>query len=294
MSPILLIAVFFVTVMGAVTIAGYMLLSNKPAGVPPAAPPGRGMLENTLQRVGGAIPTKDAQTKKYQKQLLLAGYRQANAPELFLGMKIALTVVLAILCGAVKTIAGGDILMAFVAMIAGGGLGYMIPDRILEHTIRKRSQRILFAIPSAIDLMVLSLEAGQSLDAALAEAARELRAGYPELSAELHLAQVEMPAARSRAEAFHSLADRNSEPELKRLAQVFIDSDRFGTSLAPTLRTHVKFLRVRLRQQAYEQARKVSVKLVFPVFFLIFPSVLLVTLGPAVIQVFTQLNQLIK
>jgi tight adherence protein C len=114
------------------------------------------------------------------------------------------------------------------------------------------------------------------------------------LSGELHQVQIEMPASRSRAEVFRALSDRNTEPELKRLAQVFLDSDRFGTGLAPALRTHVKFLRIRLRQQAYEQARKVSVKLVFPVFFLIFPSVILVTLGPALIQVYSQLNVLLK
>jgi tight adherence protein C len=305
MSPLVLMAAFFVTVMGVITIAGYYLLSRKPAGVPaatsaPAVPPavsmvGRSMIENTLQRVGEAIPSKDQQAKKYQKKLILAGYRQANAPELFLGMKIALMAVLGLLCGAGKMIAGGgDIAFAIVALCAGGGVGFMIPDRFLEYAIRRRCRRILFGIPAAIDLLVLSLEAGQSLDSALSETARELRPGYPELSAELHQAQIEMPASRSRAEVFRSLADRNTEPELKRLAQIFLDSDRFGTGLAPALRTHVRFLRVRLRQQAYEQARKVSVKLVFPVFFLIFPSVILVTLGPALIQVFSQLNVLLK
>lgn len=294
MSPLLLLAAFFVTVMGAITITGYVIISRNTASAPLAPAISRAMIENTLQRVGEAIPSKQAQIKKYQKKLILAGYRQANAPELFLGLKMALMAVLAILCGGAKILAGGEVTLTIVAMCAGAGIGYMIPDRILEYTIRKRSQRILFGIPAAIDLLVLSLEAGQSLDASLAEAARELRAGYPELSAELNLVQIEMPASRSRAEVFRSLADRNVEPELKRLAQVFLDSDRFGTSLAPALRTHVKFLRTRLRQQAYEQARKVSVKLVFPVFFLIFPSVILVTLGPALIQVFSQLNQMIK
>jgi tight adherence protein C len=307
MSPLVLLAAFFVTVMGVITIAGYFVLSRKTAAVPwhsapkgPAPPPlpsaldSQSMLESTLLRVGAVMPSRQAHAQQYRKKLMLAGYRQTNAPELYIGIKFALVVVLAVLFGAVRLFWGGDVIFAVVAMCAGAGLGWMIPDRFLEHAIRKRSQKLLYGVPAAIDLMVLSLEAGQSLDAALAEAARELQDGYPELSRELHQVQIEMPASRSRAEVFRSLAERNAEPELKRLAQVFLDSDRFGTGLAPALRNHVKFLRVRLRQQAYEQARKVSVKLVFPVFFLIFPAVILVTLGPALIQVFSQLNVLLK
>jgi tight adherence protein C len=298
MNPMVLMAAFFVTVfvmvMGAITIAGYFVLSRTPAGASAVASGQPSIVESALQRVGEAIPSRREQAKQYRKKLILAGYRQENAAELYFGLRIASTAVLAILCGAVKLLMGGDLAFAIVAMCAGGGIGYLIPNRILQYLISRRANRILYGIPAAIDLMVLSLEAGQSLDAALAETARELRNAYPELSGELHQVQLEMPASRSRAEVFRSLADRNTEPELKRLAQVFLDSDRFGTGLAPALRTHVKFLRVRLRQQAYEQARKISVKLVFPVFFLIFPSVILVTLGPALIQVYSQLNVLLK
>jgi tight adherence protein C len=294
MSPILLVAAFFLTIMGLITVTGYLVLSRRTAGAPSGPVISRSIIENTLLRVGEAIPSKSSQVKRSQKKLILAGYRQANAPEVFLGVKIAFMAALTILFGATKLFIGGDVGIVVLAMCAGAGLGFMIPDRLLEHAIRKRSQKILFGIPSAIDLLVLSLEAGQSLDASLADTARELRQGYPELSSELTQVQVELPASRTRAEVFRALADRNVEPELKRLAQVFLDSDRFGTSLAPALRSHVKYLRVRLRQQAYEQARKVSVKLVFPVFFLIFPSVILVTLGPALIQVFTQLSVLQK
>ena len=102
--------------------------------------------------------------------------------------------------------------------------------------------------------------------------------------------QRELLASRSRSEVYQLLRERNSEPEMKRVAQVLIDGERFGTTLAPALRTHVRFLRIRLRQQAQEQARKVSIKLIFPVFFLIFPAVILITLGPAIIQIQSQLG----
>ena len=90
------------------------------------------------------------------------------------------------------------------------------------------------------------------------------------------------------------MADRNGEAELKKLANLFVDTDRFGTSLAPALRNHARYLRIRMRQQAQEAARKVGVKLIFPVFFLIFPSVILVTLGPAVMLITSQLKELMK
>ena len=141
---------------------------------------------------------------------------------------------------------------------------------------------------------MLGLEAGQPLDSALAETARELRQPFPELNAELSLTQLEIFASKSRSEAFHNLARRNQEIEIRRFAHVLIDSDRFGTSLAPALRTHVRYLRLRMGQRASEAARKVGVKLVFPVFFLIFPAVLLVTVGPAVLQIVTQLQPMLN
>ena len=140
---------------------------------------------------------------------------------------------------------------------------------------------------------MLSLEAGQSLDSSIIETSREMREAYPELSYEMNLVQLELLASKSRIETFRNLAERNAEPEMKRLSQVLIDSDRFGTSLAPALRSHTKYLRLRLRQTAREAARKVGVKLVFPVFFLIFPSVLLVTLGPAVLMIYYQLTPML-
>ena len=165
-----------------------------------------------------------------------------------------------------------------------------MPDRLLRPLIGARAERIRRAIPAALDLMVLSVEAGQSLNLAILDTANELRAAFPDLSAELAQVHLELRAGKSRSEALYHLGERNAEPELRKLANVLLDSDRFGTSLAPALRTHARYLRTRMKQQAQESARRVAVKLVFPVFFLIFPSVLLVTLGPAVIKMMAQLR----
>jgi tight adherence protein C len=131
----------------------------------------------------------------------------------------------------------------------------------------------------------MTLEAGYPLDQAIHDSSRELRQVHPELSGELAILSGELRGGRSRAEALSELAGRNRDPELRKMCKILIDTERFGASLAPALRGHARQLRVKRRQQAQEAARKVGVKLVFPVFFLIFPSVVLITLGPAVLQI---------
>jgi tight adherence protein C len=127
----------------------------------------------------------------------------------------------------------------------------------------------------------------------LIEASRQLRDPFPDLCAELSMVHIEVLASKSRAQALRNLASRNQEVEIRRLARILLDADRFGTSLAPTLRMHVHYLRMKMRQRAREAAQKVAVKMVFPLFFLIFPSILLVTLGPAVLQILSQLQPLL-
>ena len=159
--------------------------------------------------------------------------------------------------------------------------------------MRARARRLRSGLPAAMDLLVLEIEAGQPLDHAIAEAGRELRHAHPDLAAELAFVQIEMQLGVGRAQALHNMAERNSDSELRKLVALIVEGDRFGSSPAPALQSHAKYLRIKMRQQANEAARKLSVKLVFPVFFLIMPSLLLVTLGPAVIQMVTQLGTLV-
>src|SRR5262249_48731666 len=139
-----------------------------------------------------------------------------------------------------------------------------------------------------------SVEAGQALNQAIVVTSRELKQAHPDLSDELSQVNLELRAGKSRGEALQQLGIRNGDLELKRLSSLLIDSDRFGTSLGPALRTHPKYLRTRMRQRAQESARKVGAKLIFPVFFLIFPSVLLVTLGPAVLYMMKHFIDAVK
>lgn len=292
----------FAFVMATVTLAGYLFflkprqMSRGAGGLSPASPPsgspGAVMLD-VFQSIGANFPGARKEESPHRRQLQMAGYRHASALPIFYGIKGGGALLAAAIVGMYTVLLGGaDV--PLVPMLCGMGFGFFAPDRFLTWRVRARMQRLRAALPAALDLMVLGIEAGQSLDYALADASRGLRTTHPELSSELAQLYLELRAGSSRQEAFRNMAERNREPELRKLANLLIDSDRFGSSLGPALRTHSKYLRTRFRQKAQEQARKVAVKLIFPIFFLIFPSVLLVTLGPACLMMMTQLRSMLR
>jgi|SRR5579872_1260120 len=296
----------FAFVLSAVTAAGYWLFLRPAAAREQAPsvtraprddrklPEVRGAFVDLFRSVGERFPGAVKEQNPYRKKLQMAGYRGDGAVPVFYGIKCASTLLFAVLFGAAAVLSAESFSIPFVPIICGAGLGFLTPDRVLDFRARKRVARLRSGLPAALDLMILGIESGQSLDYTIADACRGLRLTHPELSAEFAQLGLELRAGHSRTEAFRNLAERNRDLEMRKLCNVFVDSDRFGASLAPALRSHAKYLRTRFRHQAQEQARKVGVKLIFPVFFLIFPSVLLVTLGPAVIMVFDQLKGLLE
>jgi tight adherence protein C len=158
----------------------------------------------------------------------------------------------------------------------------------------KRQEILRLSLPDALDMMVVSVEAGLGLDQAIQHVGRELTTTHKELSEEFSLVNLEMRAGKRRSEALKNLSERTGEPELQKLVAILIQTDRFGTSMSESLRSHSDFLRVKRRQQAEERAGKVGVKLVFPIFFFILPSMLVVAAGPGMLQVFKQLFPMMK
>ena len=284
MSPVWILVLFFVCIMVMVTAIGQIAMKRRDQAS------SENILVETFLRVSDVIPATPGDSGKTLKRLVAAGYRHPSAPKIYQGLKAAAAGSFAILALMISMIGSNGFLDSLLPAACAAGFGFLLPERLLDRRVKNRSRQLRSGLPPALDLLILGLEAGQSLDAAINEAMRELRHAFPDLAAELSVTQLELLASKSRSEAFKNLGTRNPEPEIRRLAQVLIDSDRFGSSLAPALRTHVRYLRIRMRQQAREAARKVGVKLVFPVFFLIFPSVMLVTLGPAVLQIFTTLT----
>jgi tight adherence protein C len=300
-----LLTVFFVFIVAAVSAAGYVFVLRpaRPeaaqAQMPDALtidqrdlPAAQAAVFDIFRLIGEATPGAEKQTV-LRRTLVIAGYRWPSATAIFLGIKAASSLLFASAAAWATMLNRADMGAAALASVCGLGFGYLIPDRILERIASARLDRLRRGLPAALDLMVLAVESGQSLDAAILETARGLRISHPDLATEFTQLQLELRANATRIDALRNFADRSRDPELRKFANLLIDTDRFGTSLGPALRTHARYLRIRFRQGAQEKARKVGVKLIFPVFFLIFPSVILVTLGPAVILLMTQMKNLL-
>jgi tight adherence protein C len=144
-------------------------------------------------------------------------------------------------------------------------------------------------MPNALDLLVVCVESGLGLDQAILQVAKELEHAHPEITEEFALVNYELKAGKRRVEALRNLADRTAVDELKKLVAVLIQADRFGTGVAASLRGHADFMRVQARQVAEEKAAKLGVKLVFPIFFCILPSLFVVTVGPVLVRIFREL-----
>ena len=299
-----LLAGLFFLVLAAVSAAGYVFVM-KPSETEAAEgevavgisreqtalPPAQAAFVDGFRMLGEALPVSGDQAPLRLK-LIAAGYRWPSAVSIFLGIKTATGLLFGVGFTWWAVANGTDIMAGGVGVLCGLAFGYMMPDRVLDRLGRARADKLRRALPAALDLMVLAMEAGQSLDASIRDTSRGLRSTHPELASEFTQLQLELKASPTRIEALRNFSNRSQDPELRKFANLLIDTDRFGTSLGPALKTHARYLRIRFRQLAQEKARKVGVKLIFPVFFLIFPSVLLVTLGPAVILLFTQMKNL--
>jgi len=305
MSAGLLIGLFLF-VLAAVTGAGYVFVLRPSRTEGPEVetpgpitlgqrelPAAQAAAVDIFRQLGEAIPGPAHKTAELRLQLAAAGYRWPSAVSIFLGIKAASALMIGAACAWASMIGQADVSAAGLAAICGLVFGYLIPDRVLDRLAARRVARLRRGLPAALDLLVLGIEAGQALDAAILDTSRGLRVSYPDLASEFTLLQLELKANTARSDALKNFADRCRDIELRKCAHLLIDTDRFGTSVGPALKTHARYLRIRFRQLAQEKARKVAVKLIFPVFFLIFPSVILVTLGPAVILLMTQMKSLI-
>lgn len=301
----LVMAGFFAFVLVAVTAGvlayqrwqGESALSVSGAGSTEAAAGvnngGPGGLESLLAALGGSL-ARGRKDDKLRSQLFRAGYRAPSAVSSFRGAQIACSAALGAIGAWATLLFGGPGSSVVLPALCGLGFGFLAPNRYLDYRVKSRALRLRSALPPSVDLIVLALEAGQSLDHAMQEAARSLRRIFPDLAAEFTFCALEMRAGTPRAESLRRMGERSGEEEIRKLVAVLVDGERFGVSLGPALRAHSHYLRVRTRQRAQESARKLSVKLVLPVFFLIFPSVLLVTLAPAYLQLRHFLGKLVE
>lgn len=256
-------------------------------------PPMYGVV-TALAWTGEKVPISAEEASMVRRELMMAGFRQDNAVAVFYGCKILSAIALLALALFLRPVIAPPGALSVLLPVFAAGLGFFVPNFVLDFLITRRQDILRLSLPDALDLMVVCVEAGLGLDQALRSVSQELRLTHPELCEELSLVSVEMRAGVSRATALNNLADRTGENEIRKLVAVLVQTDRFGTSMADALRTHSDFMRVRRRQEAEERANKVGVKLILPIFFLMLPSILIVAAGPGILMLFKNLFPLIR
>jgi tight adherence protein C len=232
-----------------------------------------------LKRIGERLPKSPKDLTKIQLRLVQAGYRNSEALPVFLAIRVGFALALFALC-MTPVLVKPNLAMA----LAAAGFGYVLPGMALARKAKKRQHRIRLSLADALDLLVVSVEAGLGLDQALARVGQELAFAYPDLSSELRLVNLELLAGKGRSEALRNLADRTGVDDLSSLVAMLVQTDKFGTSVANSLRVFSDTLRTKRRQRAEEAAAKTGVKMVFPLVVCIFPAIWIVTIGAAVIR----------
>lgn len=238
------------------------------------------------------MPDDDWHRSHLKRRLVQAGFRSHQAMTIFLSAKIVLAFVLPMLVlmplyG--SGFFGNQPALAVLLLALGGLLGFFGPDIYVLHRSQERRQTVSESFPDAVDMLVVCVEAGLSLDAAIQRVAKEVGHAHPEVAEEMQLVSLELRAGKTREDALHGLYERTGVEDIKSMTSILIQAERFGTSIAGSLRIHADEMR-RLRiQNARERAAKLPVKMIFPIIFFIFPALFLVILGPAMIRIYTGL-----
>src|SRR5271163_52607 len=244
----------------------------------------RERIEQALDPLSKAIPLSPSDVSRTRGWLIQAGLRESRHASYYFGARLLLAF---LGLAGVVLFSGFDSLGLLVCVPA---LGFFVPRFFLKRMIKDRQQRIRIALPDALDLTVICVEAGLALDQALMRVGKDLHHAHPDLSDEFHLVNLEMRAGKPRAEALRNLVDRTGVDDIRSLVGTLIQTDRFGTSVAQALRVHSDSLRTARRQRAEEAAAKTTIKMVLPLVLFVLPSIIFVTLGPAVIQLIRTLS----
>lgn len=235
-----------------------------------------------------SLPAEGWEGSAIRLRFINAGWRGESAPFLFFGLKTVLALILPALIflwgGEALLISGGARILLY--LVAAAAIGYYLPNLILKHVIEVRQREIFESFPDALDLLIICIEAGLSLDQALVKVAAEIEIKSKILAQELQLVLMELRSGFSREAALRHLALRTGVEDIDLLVAMLIQSDRFGTSMGDSLRVHADNLRTKRRQRAEEAAAKIAVKLLMPLIFMIFPTLMLVLMGPAMIQIY--------
>ncbi len=243
-----------------------------------ARPAIRERMQQALDPFSRALPLSPTDISQTRLWLIQAGYRSPQHVTIYRGLRVLFA---AISFLSVFLFTGFNSPLLLVGLTA---FGFFIPRFLLKRKLKERQRRIRIGLPDGLDLTVICVEAGLSLDQAMMRVGEDLRTSHPELSAEFHLFDLETRAGKPRVEALRNLAERTGVDDIRALVSTLVQTDRFGTSVAQALRVHSDSLRTERRQRAEEQAAKTTVKMIIPLVLFVMPSLIFVTVGPAVIQ----------
>jgi tight adherence protein C len=242
--------------------------------------------------LGRLLPPSAAEAKKLQKQLMQAGFRSSTAPVVYRAVQLAtmagFPAMVAFACALLARPLNSALLWILFAFV----IGFFLPRYVLRRMIRSRQQLVRWGLADALDLMVISIEAGLGLNAAMMKVSSELKEVHPDISEEFELANLEIRVGRDRDEALRNLADRTGVDDLRSLVAMLIQTDRFGTSIARAIRAFSDSLRTKRRQRAEQAAQKAAVKLLFPLACFLFPTLFIAILGPAALQLMDTLGKM--
>lgn len=235
-----------------------------------------------------SIPDEGWSQSGIRVRFMNAGLRNASSPMLYFGLKTTLAIGLPIIAFIYLALVGSKMSLngTLIVLLVVAAFGYYLPNAVLSRLVMTRQREIFEAFPDALDLMTVCVEAGLGVEAAINRVADDIEHKSEILSEELRLVSLELRAGSDRERALRNLATRTGVEEVETWVAMIIQADRFGTSIASALRVHSEMLRTKRRQRAEETAAKIALKLLFPLIFCIFPSLMLVLLGPAFIQIY--------
>ena len=242
-----------------------------------------------VQRLGNVLPASPKDVSIMQRRLIRSGMRGPNALKIFYGSKVLFGVVVPVAMSLLVAGSAADASNKFVAVLVAVAAGFFGPNQYVSMMGKRRQKQIQRGLANSLDLLVVCVESGLGLDQAILQVSKELEHAHPEICEEFMLVNLELKAGKRRVEALRNLAERSTVDDLKKLVAVLIQADRFGTGIAQSLRAHADFMRVQARQIAEEKAAKLGVKLIFPIFFCILPTLFIVTVGPIGVRIVREL-----
>ncbi len=243
------------------------------------------LLEKAAPALSKALtPKSELEENQLKVRLANAGYNSENAPSIFLSLKVALGLLGMVIGSSYGFYRFGFAQNGWTSLVIAGGLGFYLPEIGLKLLSRARIGRIFLSLPDALDLLVVCVEAGLGLDAAMRRVSEELEETAPDVCSEFALCNLQLQMGRQRREVLHDLGIRSGVDDMRALAAILIQADKFGSSIAQALRVQSDSMRVKRSQMAEEQAAMTAVKMIFPLVLFIFPGIFVVLVGPAAIM----------